>query len=142
MIPVIIAAHGRLAEELVNSAEMIFGKQENIQKITFLPGENTEDLKKKYNEKIEGLKNYEEILILVDLFGGSPYNAAFEIAMINDKLEILTGVSLPMLLEILSIRDGINLIKEINESIKNSKNEYIRSFKELNEAIYEEELIW
>ncbi|WP_286909347.1 PTS sugar transporter subunit IIA [Clostridium sp. UBA1652] len=141
MIPVIIAAHGRLAEELVNSAEMIFGKQENIQKITFLPGENTEDLKKKYNEKIEGLKNYEEILILVDLFGGSPYNAAFEIAMINDKLEILTGVSLPMLLEILSIRDGINLIKEINESIKNSKNEYIRSFKELNEAIYEEELI-
>ncbi len=120
---------------------MIFGKQENIQKITFLPGENTEDLKKKYNEKIEGLKNYEEILILVDLFGGSPYNAAFEIAMINDKLEILTGVSLPMLLEILSIRDGINLIKEINESIKNSKNEYIRSFKELNEAIYEEELI-
>ncbi|AJA48966.1 PTS system, mannose/fructose/sorbose family, IIA component [Clostridium pasteurianum DSM 525 = ATCC 6013] len=141
MIPIIIAAHGRLAEELINSAEMIFGKQENVETILFAPGENTENLKKKYREKMEKFRDSKEILIIVDLFGGSPYNAAFEIAIINKNIDILTGASLPMVLEILSIRDNEDIkIKDIISSINDSSNSYIRSCKQLQEAISEEEL--
>lgn len=141
MIPIIIAAHGKLAEELLNSAEMIFGKQENIETILFVPGENTEDLKIKYREKLEHFKDSKEVLIIVDLFGGSPYNAAFEIAIINEDIDILTGASLPMLLEVLSIRDDENIrIQDIIETINDSSNSYIRSCKQLQTNITEEEL--
>lgn len=141
MIPIIIAAHGKLAGELLNSAEMIFGKQENIETILFVPGENTEDLKIKYREKLENFKDSKEVLIIVDLFGGSPYNAAFEIAIANENIDILTGASLPMVLEILSVRDNENIkIKDIVSAINDSANSYIRSCKQLQESIKEEEL--
>ncbi|AGK96324.1 PTS sugar transporter subunit IIA [Clostridium pasteurianum] len=141
MIPIIIAAHGKLAGELLNSAEMIFGKQENIETILFVPGENTEDLKIKYREKLEHFKDSKEVLIIVDLFGGSPYNAAFEIAIINENIDILTGASLPMLLEVLSVRDGENIkIQDIIKTINDSANSYIRSCKQLQASIEEEEL--
>lgn len=141
MIPIIIAAHGKLAGELLNSAEMIFGKQENIETILFVPGENTEDLKIKYREKLEHFKDSKEVLIIVDLFGGSPYNAAFEIAIINKNIDILTGASLPLLLEVLSIRNDENItIEDIIKNIKDSSNSYIRSCKQLQTVINEEEL--
>ncbi|WP_010240702.1 PTS sugar transporter subunit IIA [Clostridium arbusti] len=141
MIPIIIAAHGKLAGELLNSAEMIFGKQENVETILFVPGENTENLKVKYKEKLANFKDSKEVLIIVDLFGGSPYNAAFEVAAANENIDILTGVSLPMLLEILSIRDGENIkIEDIVKTINESSNSYIRSCKQLQKDIDEEEL--
>lgn len=141
MVPIIIAAHGRLAEELLNSAEMIFGKQENVETILFAPGENTENLKKKYREKLENFKESKEVLIIVDLFGGSPYNAAFEIAITNENIDVLTGASLPIILEILSIRDNEDIkITDIINSINDSSNSYIRSCKQLQKAISEEEL--
>lgn len=141
MIPIIISAHGKLAGELLNSAEMIFGKQENIETVLFVPGENTEDLKIKYREKLEHFTESKEALFIVDLFGGSPYNAAFEIAITNKNIDILTGASLPMLLEVLSIRDNENItIEDIVKNINDSANSYIRSCKQLQTIINEEEL--
>lgn len=136
---IIVAAHGRLARELINSTEMIFGKQENIQAIEFIPGENTENLKNKYKECLKNVEGSEEVLILVDLFGGSPYNAAFEIALPNENMDILTGVNVPMLLEILEMRENLS-IKDIISNINDSKNQYIRSCKQSLKIINEEEL--
>lgn len=136
---IIVAAHGKLAAELVNSAEMIFGKQENIYRIEFVPGENTENLKNKYNECLKNIEASKEVLIIVDLFGGSPYNAAFEIVMTNKNIDILTGASLPMLLEILAIREDSN-IEDIIKNINDNKNQYIRSCKQSLKYIDEEEL--
>lgn len=135
-IPIIIAAHGNLAKELLNSAEMIIGKQTHIDTISFLYGENTEDLKRKYIKCIENYNNSSEILILVDLYGGSPYNAAFQIAMDIPKVEIIAGVSLPMLIDILSERSINNTIRidDILNTIKNNKEFYIRSFKEIQKS--------
>ena len=74
----IVSAHGMLAKEVVNSAGMVFGAIDDLDIVTFVPGENAETLKARYKELIDGYKEDEEILFLVDLFGGSPYNAAFE----------------------------------------------------------------
>lgn len=139
MIPIIIAAHGKLAGELFNSAQMIFGKQENVNTISFILGENTEDLKSKYRESLKKFTDSKEILIIVDLFGGSPYNAAFEIAVTNENIDILSGASLPMLLEIFAMRDNLNIkIEDIITTINSSKESYIRSYKALEKNVEEE----
>ena len=81
----IVSAHGMLAKEVVNSAGMVFGAIDDLDIVTFVPGENAETLKARYKELIDGYKEDEEILFLVDLFGGSPYNAAFETVIDEDK---------------------------------------------------------
>ncbi len=76
MTHIIVATHGKFSEELVNSAAMVYGEDENTHVVTFLPGEGGEHLVEKYNAIINTLPENEAVLFLVDLFGGSPYNAA------------------------------------------------------------------
>lgn len=64
----IVSAHGMLAKEVVNSAGMVFGAIDDLDIVTFVPGENAETLKARYKELIDGYKEDEEILFLVDLF--------------------------------------------------------------------------
>ena len=100
----IVSAHGMLAKEVVNSAGMVFGAIDDLDIVTFVPGENAETLKVRYKELIDGYKEDEEILFLVDLFGGSPYNAAFETVIGQDRMDVITGLSLPMLIDVVGIR--------------------------------------
>lgn len=131
---IILAAHGNLSVEMKNTAEMIFGKLKKCSIITFVPGENTETLKTKFNELINNFNKDENILIIVDLFGGSPYNAAFEIAMENSNIEILTGLSVPMLLDILAQREsGVEIFENLFDSL--NREEYIRSFRKMLKEI-------
>lgn len=140
---IILAAHGKFAQELLASANMVYGQIDNLNVITFLPGENTETLKTKYREIISGCQPEEEILFLVDLFGGSPYNAAFEIAIGEERIEVLTGLSLPMLIETSELREMQPGIKaaEVYENL--SRDSYMKScrmmLKESNDEKEEED---
>src|SRR5471030_829716 len=109
MISVIIGTHGMFSEEILKSAEMIFGKQENVSTVTFKPGEGVDNLVEKYNKLISELDSKYGVLFMVDLFGGSPFNAASIIAMKHENMEIVTGVNLPMLLEAFGSRDFSSL---------------------------------
>lgn len=137
---IIIAAHGFLAKELLNSVEMICGKQEKVQAVEFITGENDVILKQKYSEYINN-KSKEEILFVVDLFGGTPYNAASAIAMADDRVDVLTGASLPMLLEILMFnKNEKSTMQDVMDSVNANKDGYIRSYRQLIKEINEEEL--
>ena len=125
MISVIIGTHGMFSEEVLKSAEMIFGAQENVGSVTFKPGEGIEGLVEKYNKLISELDSADGVLFMVDLFGGSPFNAASIIAMKNDNMEIVTGVNLPMILETLGSRDFSSL-SELLAIAENSGKEAIR----------------
>ena len=105
MIAVIVGTHGIFSEEILKSAEMIFGVQENVGSVTFQPGEGIDALVEKYNSLIEKMNSTDGVLFMVDLFGGSPFNAASIIAMKHENMEIVTGVNLPMILEVLGSRD-------------------------------------
>lgn len=137
MIGIIVGTHGMFSEEIVKSAEMIFGKQENIECVTFKPGEGTENLIEKYNRALEKLDCSDGILFAVDLFGGSPFNAASIIAMKKENVEIVTGVNLPMLLEIFGSKD-IMSISELAKHAENSGKDAIKKLEKLE--IEEEEL--
>lgn len=99
MVNLIVATHGEFSRELVNSAKMVYGEIDNLHVVTFLPGEGPDNLVEKYEAIIATLPSNQSVLFLVDLFGGSPYNAASRILAKRPQDDIVTGVNLPMLLE-------------------------------------------
>ncbi|HJG06809.1 PTS mannose transporter subunit IID [Megamonas hypermegale] len=104
MLGIIVGTHGHLAEELVKTCAMICGEPENLKTVTLVPGEGPDDLIVKYNKAIEEMDTTNGVIILNDLFGGSPYNAACRIAINDEKCGVVTGVSLPMLIEVINYR--------------------------------------
>ena len=140
MIALIISTHGNFSEELVKSSEMIFGSQTNVGVVTFKPGEGTDNLVDKYNTLINELDCTDGILFMVDLFGGSPFNAASILALKNNKMEIVTGVNLPMLLEVFGSRDFSSL-SELTSIAQSAGKESIKQFvKEISTDLEEDEL--
>ncbi|MBL1225506.1 mannose/fructose/sorbose PTS transporter subunit IIA [Enterococcus sp. BWR-S5] len=114
MVGIILASHGKFAEGILQSGSMIFGEQENVQAVTLMPSEGPDDLKKKLTEAIATFDNDEEVLFLVDLWGGTPFNQAnslFEER--KDKWAIVSGLNLPMLIEAYSSRFSMNSAQEI-----------------------------
>ncbi|HBO37551.1 MAG TPA: PTS mannose transporter subunit IIAB [Pasteurellaceae bacterium] len=134
MTHIIVATHGKFSEELVNSAAMVYGEDENTHVVTFLPGEGGDHLVEKYNAIIATLPENEPVLFLVDLFGGSPYNAASRVASVRDNSDIVTGVSLPMLLEVLDAKDSSTL-DELVDTAKEVGVAAVKSFRQPKETV-------
>lgn len=130
MVAIIIGTHGSFSEEILKSSEMIFGKQKNVSTVTFKPGEGPDNLIAKYKTELEKLDCKDGVLFLVDLFGGSPFNAASRIVAENENMDIVTGINLPMLLEVYGARD-FSSVEELVGISKHSGNEGIKSLNEV-----------
>ena len=140
MIALIIGTHGSFSEEIVKSSEMIFGSQKNVGVVTFKPGEGTDNLVDKYNNLINELDCTDGILFMVDLFGGSPFNAASILALKNDNMEIVTGVNLPMLLEVFSSRDFSSLSELLAIAQTAGKDAIRQLVKQISTDLEEDDL--
>lgn len=104
-IAIVIGTHGWAAEQLLKTAEMLLGKQENVGWIDFVPGENAETLIEKYQARLAELDTAQGVLFLVDTWGGSPFNAASRIVVDKPDYDVVAGVNIPMLVETLMARD-------------------------------------
>ncbi|CAH6039605.1 PTS system mannose-specific EIIAB component, partial [Citrobacter koseri] len=104
-IAIVIGTHGWAAEQLLKTAEMLLGEQENVGWIDFVPGENAETLIEKYNAQLAKLDTSKGVLFLVDTWGGSPFNAASRIVVDKEHYEVIAGVNIPMLVETFMARD-------------------------------------
>lgn len=104
-IAIVIGTHGWAAEQLLKTAEMLLGEQENVGWIDFVPGENAETLIEKYTAQLEKLDTSKGVLFLVDTWGGSPFNAASRIVVDKEHYEVIAGVNIPMLVETFMARD-------------------------------------
>ena len=111
-IAVVITTHGHAAKALLATAEMIIGAQENVRCVDFVPGENGEVLAEKIRAAAAGLDTSQGLLLLVDLWGGTPFNASSGIAHDDANTEVVTGVNVPMLVSVLMEREDV---KELNE---------------------------
>lgn len=117
MVGIIIASHGEFAAGIKQSSSMIFGEQEKVESVVFMPSEGPDDLQRKLQEAIAKVDS-EEILFLVDLWGGSPFNQAnklFEEA--PEHRAIVAGLNLPMLIEAYASRFSMNTAHEIAQAI-------------------------
>lgn len=125
MFGIIVGTHGIFAQELVKSCEMICGEQKNVRAVTLIPGEGPDDVVKKYEAAIAELDCDGGVLFLNDLFGGSPYNAACRLVISNENYGIVTGVNLPMLIEMCSaqmIDDGSDIQALMEKAVEAGKN--------------------
>lgn len=111
MIGMLLVTHGKFSEEILKSAELIVGKQEKILTLGLQHGDSIEELGDKVKESIKLLESGQGVLVLVDLFGGSPYNvvALNSNKIGNAKIRCISGVNLPMLLEAITMRESYEL---------------------------------
>ena len=112
MIGIVIVSHGTLSEALLNTSEMILGKQEKIIAIPLIASQGLDDLKEKMREAVETLASKEGLLILADMFGGSAANVS-AVFLPTHKVEVITGVNLPMLLEAMLSREAYTEVKQL-----------------------------
>ncbi|VTS21485.1 PTS sugar transporter subunit IIB [Streptococcus pseudoporcinus] len=129
-IGIIIASHGKFAEGIHQSGSMIFGEQEKVQVVTFMPNEGPDDLYAHFNNAIAQFDTDDEVLVLADLWSGSPFNQASCVMGENPerKMAIITGLNLPMLIQayterMMDANAGVeqvaaNIIKESKEGVK------------------------
>ena len=131
MVGVSLASHGGFADCIHQSAEMIFGPLENFKSCILKPDEGPEDVKKKMQEAIASLDNQDEVLFLVDLWGGTPFNQASSLVKEHeDKWTIVAGMNLPMVIEALTQRFSVESAREIARAIVPTGNDGIKTFPE------------
>lgn len=115
MISIILVTHGELGACLLKSAELIAGKQDDVKAFSLGRGDDIQEFSKKVEQAIKELTQKSEVLVLTDLFGGSPSNiVAANLKEYNFKC--LAGVNLPMLLEALSSRKRSDI--SVDELVK------------------------
>lgn len=129
-IGIIIASHGEFAAGIHQSGQMIFGEQEKVQVVTFMPSEGPDDLYAKINAAVDAFDADDEVLVLADFWSGSPFNQASRVAGENPdrKFAIITGLNLPMLIQayterMINAAAGVeevaaNIIKEAKDGVK------------------------
>jgi len=108
MIGVLITTHGNLGSEFLKVAELIKGKMKNVMHISMDQTIGVEDMTKEITAAIKKLDQGKGVLILTDLFGGTPSNLSLSLLKAG-KVEVVTGVNLPMLLKLTDIRETMNL---------------------------------
>ncbi|KAA6103263.1 MULTISPECIES: PTS mannose transporter subunit IIAB [Pantoea] len=128
-IALVIGTHGWAAEQLLKTAEMLLGEQENVGWIDFVPGENAETLIEKYQAQLARLDTSKGVLFLVDTWGGSPFNAASRIVVDKPGYDVIAGVNIPMLVETLMGRDDDPSLEELIHIAVEAGREGVKALK-------------
>lgn len=128
-IAIVIGTHGWAAEQLLKTAEMLLGEQENVGWIDFVPGENAETLIEKYTAQLSRLDTSSGVLFLVDTWGGSPFNAASRNVVDKEQYEVVAGVNIPMLVETLMARDDNPTFDELVALAVETGREGVKALK-------------
>ncbi|MBK4775431.1 PTS mannose transporter subunit IIAB [Candidatus Pantoea edessiphila] len=134
-VAILVGMHGCAAEQLIKTAEMILGNQDNIEFVEFIVGENTEILVEKYKDKIKKMCTSKGMLFLIDTWGGSPFNAASRLVFEKENHDIIVGVNIPILIEILMKREeNISFNELVSIAVKTGR-ESIKSFQNQTQNI-------
>ena len=114
MIGVVVVTHGQLAIELVNAAEMIVGDLPQFTAVSIGWHDDVNDAREDIEKAVERVRGEEGVLLLTDMFGGTPSNLGMTF-LEKDRLEVITGVNLPMLIKLASLRSSSNLLAVAKE---------------------------
>jgi PTS system mannose-specific IIA component len=122
MIGVVVVTHGQLATELVNAAETIVGDMPAFAAVSIGWHEDTEDARHEIEQAVVRVDKGSGVLILTDMFGGTPSNLAMSF-LVQGKVEVITGVNLPMLIKLanqLEQADLLTIARDVREQGRNA----------------------
>ncbi len=127
MIGIVIATHGHFGNELLATLRMILGEAEGVESIALLPSDSMEAFKGKMESALQKVDDKEAgALVLVDMLGGTPFNVSIQIAQTR-KLQVVTGVNLPMLVKVATSREEANLENLTLETQQAAKESIVTS---------------
>jgi len=109
MIGVVVVTHGQLATELVNAAETIVGDLPQFAAVSIGWHDDADDAREEIRQAIARVQGPEGVLILTDMFGGTPSNLGLTF-LEADRVEVITGVNLPMLIKLAQAKKASNLL--------------------------------
>ena len=116
MIGVVLAAHGPLPGALLESAGMIMGDLPQVTSVSLMPGDGLEGLVDRLQSAVNEVNTDHGVLLLLDLFGGTPANAATLLTQQMTGVQAVSGVNMPMLLETLLARMGTDSVETLAET--------------------------
>ena len=108
MIGLVVVAHFNLSREMVAATELIVGKQEQFVAVDIFPDDQVEKIKEKIVSALKSADTGDGVIILTDMFGGTPSNISLSF-LEEDKVEVVAGVNLPMLIKLVTYREGRTL---------------------------------
>ena len=103
MIGMVLVTHGRLADELVAALEHVVGPQPNVSTVCIGPEDDMEQRRRDILESVGKVDDGAGVVVLTDMFGGTPSNLAISI-IDKARVEVIAGVNLPMLIKLASVR--------------------------------------
>ena len=123
MIGIVLVTHGRLADEFLSAMQHIVGPQNQIATACIGPNDDMNERRNDILNKVQAVDSGDGVIVLTDMFGGTPSNLAISI-MDKAKVEIIAGINLPMLIKLASLRKDKSL-KEAVEGAQDAGKKYI-----------------
>lgn len=137
MIKFLLASHGNLADGMYSSVKIIMGEQNNISTLCAYLKENF-DLKKEVSKIISGLSCEDKLIVVTDVFGGS-VNNEFMANLKNKNIYLISGLNLPLVIELITNQDNDDIDSLINNALENSKDSICYCNKVINSVQADEE---
>ena len=123
MIGIVVVSHGRLAIEFVAALEHVVGPQDHVVTVCIGPKDDMEQRRKEILAGIKSVEQGDGVVLLTDMFGGTPSNLAISV-MNSPKVEVIAGVNLPMLVKLASVRVNNTLAEAVTHT-QNADRKYI-----------------
>lgn len=123
MIGMVLVTHGRLAEEFVAATEHVVGAQDQIRAICIGPDDDMEIRRQEIMDAVKDVDTGSGVVLLTDMFGGTPSNLAISL-LEKDRVEVIAGINLPMLIKLASVRQSADLAAAV-EAAKDAGVKYI-----------------
>jgi PTS system mannose-specific IIA component len=121
VIGVVVVTHGQLANELLNAAEMIVGDLPQFAAVSIGWHDDVNDAREEIVQAIERVKGDDGVLLLTDMFGGTPSNLGMTF-LEKDRVEVITGVNLPMLIKLAGLRQSQDLLAVARQMRDDGRN--------------------
>jgi PTS system mannose-specific IIA component len=129
MIGIVVVSHGKLAKELVSATEHVVGQQERFRSISIEVEDDIEARREQIRETARACDSGKGVIIVTDMFGGTPSNLAMSI-MSSADVEVISGVNLPMLIKLAEVRADLTM-KEAASIAADAGRKYINIASEL-----------
>lgn len=119
MIGIVVAAHGKLAESLVETAQQVVKNKNCVSAVMLAPSDDTELFQERLQQAVERLDAPQGVLVITDMFGGTPSNVGMTLHAAG-KVEVLTGANLPMLIKALQVCSEESDLSVAAQIVKNA----------------------
>jgi PTS system mannose-specific IIA component len=111
----VLVTHGRLAAEFIHALEHVVGPQKNVAAVCIGPDDDMEERRKEIIKSVDKADQGEGVVLLTDMFGGTPSNLAISV-LDQGRVEVIAGVNLPMLIKLASLRDSEPLASAVMQA--------------------------